>query len=272
LATRRTTRRRATNLVTKTELARRLGVTKGCITQAVRPGGKIHAALVGKMVDVDHESVRRWFLSRDAAAAMNAVVHKHHSDNVLLTTAPHMAAASKTSRSPSEPPTARTNPKPSMPSEDRTDTPSEPPPDQSASEIEAELGPWREQVDLADLEEPLKTLTEKYGEARDFGNWVQQRKNLAAARKEEMQQARVAGRLIARTTVQNMISHIDVAFRLLLTDAPRKIATQVAPQDMPRTAALIRDTMGQMLDAAKAHLIQSLQNDDPLANLLEAAE
>jgi hypothetical protein len=101
---------------------------------------------------------------------------------------------------------------------------------------------------------------------------VMQRKHLAAARREEMHQARVAGRLIARTTVEHMISHLDVAFRLLLTDAPRKIATQVAPQDMTRTAALVRDTMGQALDAARGHMIASLQNDDPLAPLVEAAE
>jgi hypothetical protein len=87
-----------------------------------------------------------------------------------------------------------------------------------------------------------------------------------------MLRERVAGRLIARTTVLRMIDHVDAAFRLLLTDAPRAIATRLGCADMPGAAALIRDVMGQQLDAAQSHMTAALDADDPMAPLAEAAE
>jgi hypothetical protein len=102
--------------------------------------------------------------------------------------------------------------------------------------------------------------------------WIQQRKFLAAARKEEMLQARVAGRLIARSTVERMIGKMDEAFRLMLTDAPRTVATQIAPNDMARCTAVVRDALEQILTKCKDQMIMSLRADDPLAPLMEAAE
>jgi hypothetical protein len=141
----------------------------------------------------------------------------------------------------------------------------------SAAESEAELGPWRTKVDLASLEEPLTQLTEAYGDCREFEKWVSARGKLATARRQEMLQARVAGKLIARTTVERMIAQIDVAFRLLLSDAPRSIATRIAPANMAGTAAIVRDAMQQILEAGRAQMMESLDTDDPTAPLQEAS-
>ena len=87
-----------------------------------------------------------------------------------------------------------------------------------------------------------------------------------------MLRERVAGRLVARTTVERMIQKVDDAFRLMLTDAPRTVATQIAPNDMARCTAVVRDALEQILTKGKEQLLMSLQADDPLAPLMEAAE
>jgi len=127
-------------------------------------------------------------------------------------------------------------------------------------------------VDLNDLVEPLTTLTDRYGDATALERWVRARKMLEEARKAEMLRERIAGRLIARTTVSRMVDHIDVGFRLLLSDAPRTIAARLAPHDMTAATVLIRDVMTQVLTASRSQLAAALLADDPMAPLLEAAE
>jgi hypothetical protein len=143
--------------------------------------------------------------------------------------------------------------------------------DRPIADLEQELGP-RQLTDLADFAEPLTTLTEKYGDARAFESWVKCRRTLEDARKAEMLRLRIEGRLVARTTVTRMLDHVDVAFRLLLSDAPRSIATHLAPQDMTAATVRIRDVMSQILVAGREHMATSLAADDTMAPLLEAAE
>lgn len=219
--------RKAVHLITRSEMARRLGVSRPCVTQACRPGGRLHDACEGTAVNVMHDAARRWLTQRDAATRE-------------LT--------------------------PIAIDDDPPERPARP-----AAELQEELGP-RELVDLGDLAEPLTALTEKYGDARAFENWVKCRKALEEARKAEMLRERIEGRLIARTTVVRMLDHIDVAFRLLLSDAPRSIATRLAAHDMTAATALVRDVMQQSLGAARDHMAASLAADDPMAPLMEAAE
>ncbi len=133
-----------------------------------------------------------------------------------------------------------------------------------------EFGVWLD-ADLAELAEPLTQLTERYGSAPAFTAWVKARKQLEEARKAEMLRERVAGRLIARTTVDRMIDHFDVAFRLLLTDAPRGIAIRLGCGNTAEGARIIRDMIGQHLDAARSQVTAALEADDPMAPLTEAA-
>ena len=69
-----------------------------------------------------------------------------------------------------------------------------------------------------------------------------------------------------------MIQKIDDAFRLMLTDAPRTIATQIAPTDMARCTQVVRDVLEQILSKGRDQMLMSLRADDPLAPLMEAAE
>jgi len=215
-------------------MARRLGVTPSAVTQACRPGGTLAPALVGKGINVLHDAAQAW-LERKAA-------------DTSTTAAPIDVVAT-------EP--------------DDTENSASPP---SATEAEAALGPWRAQIDLESLVEPLSTLTEKYGSSKEFSDWVKCRKTLEEALKAQMLRERVAGRLIARTTVDRMIQKVDDAFRLMLTDAPRTVATQVAPNDMARCTAVVRDALEQILSKGKEQMLMSLRADDPLAPLVEAAE
>jgi hypothetical protein len=161
---------------------------------------------------------------------------------------------------------ARTKELPPIPMDD-----GERPSSRPIAELEQELGP-RQLTDLADLAEPLTALTERYGDARSFDGWVKCRRTLEEARKAERLRLRIEGMLVARTTVVRMLDHVDVAFRLLLSDAPRSIATHLAPQDMTAATTRIRDVMSQILSACRAHMEASLASDDTMAPLLEAAE
>jgi DNA-binding transcriptional regulator YdaS (Cro superfamily) len=220
-------------VISRAEMARRLGVSPPAVTQACRQGQRLYEARSGRGIDVTHDAAVRWLAVRSAASKKLE---------------PQLAD-------------------PIPPVEEAEPVEAE----QSVDELQHDLGPWRAQIDLASLVEPLGILTEKYGEAREFGHWVQQRKNLAAAMKEEMLQARVAGRLIARTTVERMLEKIDVAFRLLLSDAPRTIATRIDPNNMVATSAIVREQIEQILQASRAQMIESLNADDPLAPLVEAS-
>lgn len=218
--------RQSAHLISRAEMARKLGVSRAAVTQACRDGGRLRDACDGSAVNVLHEAARRWLFEREGARL-------------------------------------------ELPPIAVDDDPPEPP--RPAATLRAELG-TRQIVDLADLAEPLTTLTEAYGDARELEGWVRSRKALEEARKAEMLRERIEGRLIARTTVVRMVDHVDAAFRLLLSDAPRAIATRIAPQDVARVSAMVRDIVSQHLKTCREHMDKSLANDDPMAALVEAAE
>jgi hypothetical protein len=221
-----TTTRNAAHLISRAEMARKLGVSRAAVTQACREGGRLHDACEGNAVNVLAEASRRWLFEREGARL-------------------------------------------ELPPIAVDDDPPEPA--RPAAQLQAELGAGG-LAELADMAEPLTSLTERYGDAKAFELWIRCRKALEEARKAEMLRERIEGRLIARTTVVRMLEHIDAAFRLLLSDAPRSIATRIAPHDSARVASLVRDCMQQHLRTCREHMDQSLANDDPMAPLVEAAE
>jgi hypothetical protein len=208
-------------------MARQLGVSRSAVTQACRPGGRLHLACSGTAVNALHEAARRWLSERQAATQELPPI--------------------------------------------KVDGGSERPSSRPIAELEFELGP-RQRTDLATLAEPLTALTNAYGDAVGLERWVKCRKTLEEARKAELLRLRIEGRLVARTTVTRMIGHVDLGFRLLLSDAPRSIATHLAPENMAAATTLVRDVMSQILSAARDHMAASLEADDTLAPLLEAAE
>lgn len=218
--------RQAAHLISRAEMARKLGVSRAAVTQACREGGRLRDACEGSAVNVLHEAARSWLFEREGARL-------------------------------------------ELPPIAVDDDPPEPP--RPPATLRAELGA-RQLVELADLAEPLTALTEAYGDVREFESWVRSRKALEEARKAEMLRERIEGRLIARTTVVRMVDHVDAAFRLLLSDVPRAIATRIAPQDVAGVAATVRDLMSQHLRTARGQMDQSLAADDPMAALMEAAE
>lgn len=224
------------HLITRAEMARRLGVTRAAVTRQCRPGGRLAPACEGVAVNVLHEAAKKWVAERDGRGRAPS----DESEPIAVDDGPDPIDGD-------EPPAG-----------DSTGTGG------VANDVLA--------AELDSLEQPLAELTERYGAAPAFNSWVKCRNTLATARKSERLLARLDGRLIARTTVQNMVSHIDTAFRLLLTDAPRTIAIKLGADDLPTATAMIRDVMSQALDACRDHMAASLEADDPMAPLVEAAE
>lgn len=213
------------------------------MTQSCRPGGRLAPACEGTGINALHDAARKWVAQRAA----------------LAVELPPLSVAIPVDEAEAPPDTAepeRERERPWMPGE------FEPLP----------IGGQRQLSDLDALSEPLTTLTEQYGDAPAFERWVRCRKSLEEARKAEMLRARIEGRLIARTTVVRMIDHVDVAFRLLLADAPRTIATRLSAPDTAAATAMIRDVMSQALEAARDHMAAALDADDEMAPLMEAAE
>ena len=253
------------HLITRAEMARRLGISRPAITKACRDGGRLAPACKGASINLLHEVAQRWLVERAGAIESDA-------------TAEQLGAAREPELDEAPPAPPRSSRRRPAPAPDPVDLPpieiedgDEPEAARSIEDLEDELGP-REWTDLGALAEPLTVLSERYGNAKEFEGWIRARKALEEARKAQMLRERLEGRLIARTTVARMFEHVDTAFRLLLSDASRAIATRIAPQDVAATAALVRDVMSQHLDACKGKIDLSLASDDPLAPLAEAAE
>lgn len=304
----------AAHLITRAEMARRLGISKPAITKACRDGGRLAPACQGSSINMLHEAAQRWLVeragcldeaegsapARPRAAPAPAPAPAPRAPEPRTRRAPRAAPRDPAPRDsmPAAAPSARAvasrapdpgapprEPGPARPSSRRRPAPAPPPVElppipvdddepedaQSIEDLEAELGP-RKWTNLAELAEPLTVLTEHYGDAREFESWIRGRKALEEARKAQMLRERLEGRLIARTTVVRMFEHLDTAFRLLLQDAPRAIATRLAPQEVATVAALVRDVMSQHLVTCRDKLDGSLASDDPLAPLAEAAE
>lgn len=252
----------AAHLITRAELARRLGVSRASVTKACRKGGRLAPAVKGKSVNALHPSARAWLAERASRSSSRST---RTSSARSRRPGPERApkASPELDDAPDDAPESIAVDAPDPPDDDEADDEAPPAP--------VEFGAWLE-ADLAELAEPLTELTERYGSAAAFTAWVKARKQLEEARKAEMLRERVAGRLIARTTVARMIDHIDVAFRLLLTDTPRAIAIRLGAPNTAEAARVVRDMMGQHLSAARSQLTAALDADDPMAPLMEAAE
>lgn len=238
------------HLVTRAELARRLGVSRASVTKACRKGGRLAPAVSGKAVNALHPASRSWLAERSRkSSARKSSARRAEAER----------RAPELDRGDDEAPESIAVDAPDPPDDDDDEPPAP-----------VEFGAWLE-ADLAELADPLTRLTERYGSAPAFTAWVKARKQLEEARKAEMLRERVAGRLIARTTVDRMIDHLDVAFRLLLTDAPRAIAIRLGCANAADAGRVIRDMMGQHLTAAQTQMAAALEADDPMAPLTEAA-
>jgi hypothetical protein len=282
LAAKRAALRPQQHLISRAEMARKLGLSRPAITKACREGGRLANACAGSSINMLHPDAQRWLLERAPELALPEI-REHQADAATPARAtprrPPPARAPEPEPGLDEPPApapraARRRPAPPPPPVELPPIAvddDEPEPPRPIDELERELG-TRGFTNLAELAEPLTVLTERYGNAKEFEGWIRGRKALEEARKAQMLRERIEGRLIARTTVVRMVDHIDTAFRLLLSDAPRAIATRIAPQDVAATAALIRDVMSQHLVACRTKMDDSLAADDPMAPLAEAAE
>lgn len=230
----------AAHIVSRAEMARRLGVSRAAVTRACKEGGRLAPAVSGSGVNVLDPAATRWLAQRKALAA---------------------AAAPAAVDLPPEAPIPV----------DEADPDASTPGRMTAAELELALG-GEKPVDLDELARLLNVITERFGDLATVQLHVKARKMLEEARKAAMLRERIEGRLIARSTVARMVDHVDVAFRLLLTDAPRTIAIRLSAPDVAAATAMIRDIMRQHLEAARDHMAASLEADDPMQPLAEAAE
>lgn len=263
------------HLISRAEMARRLGISRPAITKACRDGGRLAPACKGNSINVLHAVAQRWLVDRASSLESDATPEQLGAEPELDEAPPARATSIPVEIPEQRARPARRRPAPApapveLPPIEVEDG-DEPEAARSIEDLEAELGP-HEWTELGELAEPLTVLSERYGNAKDFEGWIRARKALEEARKAQMLRERLEGRLIARTTVVRAFDHVDAAFRLLLSDAPRAIATRIAPQDVAAVAALVRDVMSQHLDACRGKIDTTMASDDPLAPLAEAAE
>jgi len=118
--------------------------------------------------------------------------------------------------------------------------------------------------DLLDL--TVREITDRYGSARGFEDWVNLRRKIAATRKLEIQNEEKAGALLHKDFVRNhLFSALETLSRRLLTDTPKTITRKVysfARSGTPLEEAE-RETRGLIsgqLELAKDSIVKSLKS------------
>lgn len=72
------------DLISQAELARRRGVSKQAVSKLLRPGGKLHEALIGRKIDASHRSVQVYLSAQEVNPTSPEVDVFRHPERVGL--------------------------------------------------------------------------------------------------------------------------------------------------------------------------------------------
>jgi hypothetical protein len=233
--------------VTKTELAKMVGVTKAAITKACVKA--FPDALIGPRVDFDHPQVQRYLLGRGRG-----------STNLQFggVTAPYPPPAPRPVQSNTAASLSRAPAKqPAWPNS-APNQPAKPPaqPGAAASDDDNREATPDDIARYANL--TLDQLTRRFGTSTAFKDWLEARQRISAIREKDLKNDERSGRLITRELVKtHVFSHIEAANRRLLQDAATTIARRLyaaAKGGTPVEEAeqTVRDILGSHLRPLKA--------------------
>lgn len=139
----------------------------------------------------------------------------------------------------------------------------------SPTAIESELGSTStDPLDAIDAM-TLKELTDRYGTKEEFLSWTRSRKELAAAKRQELLLARLKGLVIGREEIQRVTDHLEKLNLELLESVASSLARRLTGASLSPEEALtaIRDRIGTALRVAgesTARSIRALDPEDPL--------
>jgi hypothetical protein len=112
----------------------------------------------------------------------------------------------------------------------------------------------------------LPQICEIYGTDERFKHWTSARKTLTEIQRNEIANAKAAGRLIARELVKvGIIDQLDSVFRTLLTDTSKTIsirskAMAESGSDTDDIKKLIVDQISSVIRPAKVKMMRVFEN------------
>lgn len=118
----------------------------------------------------------------------------------------------------------------------------------------------------------LRQITDRYGSAQGFIDWLEARKLIADTARTESRNERDDGRLIPRELVRTVLfGYLEQLHKRLLGEAAPTVARRVrgAGLTSEQSVALVRDTLSAELNTARRHILGGLRtiraNDNPPA-------
>lgn len=112
----------------------------------------------------------------------------------------------------------------------------------------------------------LRELTVLFGTDLRFKEWTLGRKNLAEIRKKDLEYEEAIGKVVSRQVIKaGVFEPIDQAFRRMLTDAARTIASQVSAHakaggDPVEAEKLVREVLASHIRPSKAKAVRTLKS------------
>jgi hypothetical protein len=205
-------------LISRAEFARRAGVSKPAITKAMK--GPLLAARQGNRIDCQHPAAAAYLAAKTAPPAPKPAPPAKptvppRADKPSAPTPP----AKKTRSAPSAP-TPKAKPAPAAPSD--------PTPVNLSLPDEAWLQlPRGTDQELANYKAKLLPLVKRFGGEKAFQDWLKSLKDMELISKTRLDNGERAGHLVSRAHVKtHVFGLIDGMLRLLLTDAPKTIASR----------------------------------------------
>jgi hypothetical protein len=235
-------------LISKAELARMRGVGKPAITKAA--AGPLAPAMVGERVNLDHPLVQAYLKSAPKSGRAPArAPTKPSKSNSAKPGAPTKAAGSakKSKAAPTAP-----GPEPSVPPPPRVPAPKD-------SELEQ-------------MRELLRPLTERFGTATAFKDWLAASKSIEEIQQKRLSNEEARGRLISREFVSaHVFGALGGMTRKLLRDTPKTLARRVLGLGQGATVEdaerLIREHISAQIGPVKDKVTRTLRSLDDAADL-----
>jgi len=264
-----------TLLVSRSEFARRCGVSPAAVTKAIK-SGKISAAVSGKYIDADHSDAVAYYDGRGAPAVATGLDDLHEDAVAACRTAGRVSVPviqrachvgyNRAARlrdainalgvdlapvASVVPPVTR-KVRPTGRKAARESRKSEAPPGADSEPIPNNIMPY------ADMS--IRDLVAKFGTDYRFVDWLNAVQKIEAIEEKRLRNAREKGELVSRDLVKvAVLENIDTLFKQLLTDGAKTIAqrahTEVnAGHDVGEIEHMVNDLLASFIKPTKAKI------------------
>lgn len=234
-------------LVSRSEFARLAGVSRQAISKAC--GGPLKAACHGDRVNIDHPAAAAYLAGKGGASAGSGGAPARAPTKASKSSSSRAGAPTKPARSAKKSKAESTAPGPAA---------SVPPPPRVPAPKDSEL------EQLRDL---LRPLTERFGTATAFKDWLAASKQIEEIQQKRLSNEEARGRLISRELVSaHVFGVLGGMTRKLLRDTPKTLARRVLGLGQGATVEdaerLIREHISSQIGPVKDKVTRSLRNPD----------